>query len=304
MEIFEVPVQGFCGGVNQAIRLAKKIVSEHPGEKITVLGSLVHNSFVNSHLEAQGLHILEAKGKTRLELLDQIDDGLVIFTAHGVSNAVREKAREKGMVCIDASCPYVLSTQKLIAQKRKEGYTLFYIGIKAHPEAEAAMDCRLESDAPSNPSERPAFYLIETEEDIPEGVTGKIFVTNQTTMSVSGLKDLFDRIAQKYPQAEFGSEICNATRLRQQAVMNLKDQGYDLLVVIGDPKSNNTRKLAQTGLEAGIPHVLQIESASGVDGFDFARIQKVAVTSGASTPEFLKNETIERLHQIDQGLNK
>lgn len=286
MEIFEVPVQGFCGGVRRAVDLARKTVRENPDRKVTVLGSLVHNAYVNDELRSMGVEIVEAKGKTRLDLLDDVEDGILIFTAHGVSDKVREKAKAKGLECIDASCPFVLSTQSLIKKKRAEGYTIFYIGKKGHPEAEGAMESEEN------------FFLIEKKDDLPEEDFEKIFVTNQTTMSVLDLEDLFDEIKARYPHAEFCSEICTATRLRQQAVMDLQDKSIDLLIVIGDPQSNNTRKLSLTGKKAGIERILQIESSDDLRKEDFENVKKVAVTSGASTPDFLLKDVIARLHSF------
>lgn len=284
MEIFEVSPQGFCGGVINAIRIAEDTARKYPDTKITILGSLVHNSFVNRQLEELGLSVVEARDRTRLELLDEVDDGIVIFTAHGISDAVRKKAAEKGLQTIDASCRFVLSTQKIIQEKQEQGYAIFYIGKQGHPEAEGAI----------TPDQN--NYLIETAADIPDHVQGPVFVTNQTTMSVLDLQDLFDEIRRRYPDAEFCSEICTATRLRQQAVYDLKDRQIDLLIVIGDPKSNNTRKLSATGRKAGIPRVLQVESAKEINPEDLDGVNRVAVTSGASTPEFLKREVLDFLH--------
>lgn len=288
MEIIEIKPQGFCGGVFQAMEKAKKAVSEDWPRPITILGSLVHNAYANQELEELGLRILEAKGKTRLELLDEIESGTVIFTAHGVSDAVRQKAAAKGLAALDASCPFVLATQKLIASK-KEGAAIFYVGKAGHPESEGALEgCQ-------------RGYLIEKEADIPEGIEGPIFVTNQTTMSVHELQKVFDAIQARYPQAEVADEICSATRVRQQAVQKLEGQNVDVLVVVGDPASNNTRKLADTGKLAGIPCVVQIENVHSLDLGILEGCQKVAITSGASTPPYLKNEVIEMIRQFDQA---
>lgn len=280
MEIIEVTPQGFCGGVMRAIQIARKTREDNPDTPITVLGMLVHNAFVNQELKDLGLRVVDSSSKSRLELLDEIDEGIVIFTAHGVSNAVRKKATDKHLQIVDASCRFVLITRDLICKRLQEGYTIFYIGKKGHAEAEGAI------------TEDDRQFLIEHIQDIPAGIQGKIFVTNQTTMSVLELEELFAQIQARYPQAEFASEICTATRLRQQAVHDLANRNVDLLLVIGDPKSNNTRKLANTGTRAGIPNVLQIESAADLRLKDLEGIHTVAVTSGASTPEFLKDEVL------------
>ncbi|MBF0578365.1 4-hydroxy-3-methylbut-2-enyl diphosphate reductase [Erysipelotrichaceae bacterium RD49] len=287
MEILDVPVQGFCKGVSKAIETAQKTLHSDCPKPVTVLGSLVHNAYVNQSLGKQGLQVLEAKGKSRLKLLDEIDAGTVIFTAHGVCDQVRAKAEAKGLNIVDASCPFVLATQKLINRKRADGASILYIGKKGHPEAEGAV------------YGHEGIYLIETIDDLPENLTGPIFVTNQTTMSILDLEALFDQIKERYPQAEFCSEICNATRVRQKAILDLAGQNIDCLIVVGDPQSNNTNRLAQIGQAAGIQTIMQVESASQLDLDALKGTHKVAVTSGASTPAYLKDQVIERLNTLN-----
>lgn len=296
-EVIEVNPQGYCGGVMQAIRKAVNLRKEKPEARITLLGSLVHNRYIQQALEELGIEVLEAKGKTRLELLDEIDEGIVVFTAHGVSPAVRKKAQEKGLEVMDASCPFVLSTQKIVAEKIRDGNTILYIGKKGHPESEAVYTS---SDQ---------VILIERKEDIPDGIEGPVFVTNQTTMSVLELQDLFDEILKRYPDAEIHDEICSATRVRQQALLNLKGQDIAVLVVVGDPTSNNTRKLADTGKKAGIPEILQVETASDpalnslclrLQESENRKPQRVAVTSGASTPTLLKDQVVAKLQKNEE----
>lgn len=281
--ILEVKPQGFCGGVRKAIETALAVREANPEATITILGSLVHNRWIREALEQAHIHTLEEPGKTRYELLDQVPEGIVIFTAHGVSPRVRQKAADLGLQVIDASCPFVLSTQKIVDEKRAEGYAIFYIGKNHHPEAEGVYDGRDD------------VYLIESEKDIPEGIRQPILATNQTTMSAADLQDVFAAIKEAYPQAEILDELCSATRVRQQAVANLEGQDIDLLLVVGDPHSNNTRQLENTGKKAGIPHTLRIESAEDLPDwvFDMGRI---AVTSGASTPAALRDRVLEVLN--------
>lgn len=287
MEIIEVQPQGFCQGVAKAIRIAQQTLSQANHGPVTILGSLVHNRFVNEQLEAAGARILNDDGRSRLELLDEIDSGTVIFTAHGVSEKVRRKAAEKGLQVVDASCPFVCQTQKLIRQKADDGCTIFYVGKKGHPEAEGALE-----DEPGR------TVLIERDEDIPDAVQGPVFVTNQTTMSAAEVDALFQSIQRRYPHAEIADELCTATRLRQQAVRSLAGDRIDLLIVIGDPRSNNTRKLADTGRQAGIEQVVCIENRDQLDLAAIASARKVALTSGASTPAFLKEEVLKALRKL------
>lgn len=282
-EIIKVDPQGYCGGVLQAIAIAKKTRLENPDSRITILGNLVHNQYVKKALSYDKLDTIEDKSKTRLELLDEIEEGIVIFTAHGISQEVRQKALNKGLKIIDASCPFVLQTQKIIQQKLSEGSVIFYIGKYCHPEAEAIYST-------SN-----KIYLIEKEEDIPNGIQEPIFVTNQTTMSIFDIQFLFDAIKQAYPEAEFHDEICNATRIRQQAILDLKNQNIDTLIVVGDPSSNNTKQLANIGKKAKIKQVIRINDVNELNVDDLHEARRIAITSGASTPTYLTNQVIKYL---------
>ena len=229
-KVTKVKPQGYCGGVLKAIQTAKECRKQNPDMPITILGNLVHNSYVKKALQLYDLKTIEDPSKTRWELLDQILEGIVIFTAHGVSDRVREKANAKGLKIIDATCEYVSFIHSLIKDKLSEGYTIVYIGKKNHPESEAVLEI---SDK---------VHLIETEADL-TFTDEKLFFTNQTTLSSYQTAALYETIVKKYPNAVISNEICNATRCRQQAVMELEK--VDALVVVGDPKSHNTQKLAQ-----------------------------------------------------------
>ncbi|MCF0246545.1 MAG: 4-hydroxy-3-methylbut-2-enyl diphosphate reductase [Ileibacterium sp.] len=283
MEIIEIKPQGYCGGVRQAIAKVLKLKEQHPNEKITVLGTLVHNDYVRQALDQKNIQTLEAKGKTRMELLDEIDEGIVVFTAHGVSDPLRQKAQSKGLQILDASCPFVLQTQKLVKEQVQQEATVFYIGKKGHPEAEAVT------------TSHDKVYLISCEDDIPKGVKGPVFVTNQTTMSILDIQDLFEKIKAKYPDALMNDEICNATRVRQQAILDLKENRPDVLIVVGDPSSNNTLQLEAIGKKAGIEKVIRIEKAADLDLSCLDSNAKVAVTSGASTPAWLRQQVLDLL---------
>ena len=276
-----VKPQGYCGGVLKAIETAKNTRIQYPNKKITILGNLVHNQYVKKALQYYSIDTIEDKTKTRYELLDEINEGIVIFTAHGVSPKVYKKAKDKGLILIDASCPFVLQTQKIVKKYLDEDYTIFYIGKNKHPEAESIYTM---SDH---------VYLIEPHKDIPKINTSKIFVTNQTTMSIYELKDTFEKIKSLYPFAIFHDEICNATRVRQQAILNLKN--VDCLIVVGDPTSNNSQKLVDIGKKAGIQDIFSIQTVEDIDKKDFEKYSTIAITSGASTPTYLTNQVKDYL---------
>ncbi len=283
MEIIPVVPRGYCKGVVRAIEIAKKCAVDYPDQKITVLGMIVHNQHVVDALKQLNIHTVEDKKKNRIQLLDEIDEGVVIFTAHGISEQAKQKALEKGLICVDASCTDVIETQRLVKEKINEGYHVLYIGKKNHPEAEAVLAI----------SEH--VHLITSINDLNLNLNAKLFVTNQTTMSILEIEEIIDQIAKKWPDAQIMREICNATSIRQKAVLDLKEKEIDLLIVVGDPHSNNTTKLKSLGSESNIPHVIMIESVFDLKEEQIRNHQRIAVTSGASTPTVLTNQVIDTL---------
>ncbi len=285
MEIVKVIPSGYCKGVVNAIRLAKQTRIDNPEEKIYVLGMLVHNSYVSDELSALGIVTLDDSIKSKEELLNDIDEGIIIFTAHGISEKIKNKVIAKGLKFVDASCVDVLKTQNIIKEKLKEGYDVIYFGKKKHPEAEAVISI---SDH---------IHLVTNEEDLKdlEIDNDKIFLTNQTTMSYLELKDLIEKVKEKYPDTVVQKEICNATSSRQEAIYKLEN--CDLLYVVGDVKSNNTNKLVEVGKRHGIKKVLLIQNYKDINDEDLIGTDKVCVTAGASTPPSLIKEVIDYLKE-------
>ncbi|MCR5299979.1 MAG: 4-hydroxy-3-methylbut-2-enyl diphosphate reductase [Erysipelotrichaceae bacterium] len=281
MEIKRVIPSGYCKGVVRAVMMAKQARKDHPGEKIYVLGRIVHNRYVAEALKLYDIETLEGPF-SKEELLDQVDEGIIIFSAHGISSAIKQKALEKGLKVIDASCEDVIATQELIRKKLSEGFKVLYIGKKNHPEAEAVLS--ISKDI------HPVYSSADIEKIAPEG---KIFVTNQTTMSLFEVRDLFAAIAERFPEAEFEKEICSATTRRQQAVIDLKDA--DLLIVVGDPGSNNSNKLREIGLKNGVKEAFMIEDASQLEEAWLKGKEKIYVTAGASTPPYLTDQVIQTI---------
>ena len=283
MKIIPLVPRGYCKGVVNAINLARQCAKDYPDTPITVLGMIVHNEYVVRALEHLNIKTLEAKGKTRLELLDEIDEGVVLFTAHGVADAVIEKARAKGLIPIDASCSDVIYTKKQVQKRLEEGYTVLYIGKKGHPEAEAIV------------SASPHVLLIDSLEAVQRlNWTGeKLALTNQTTMSILEIGEIIAAVKEKYPHCLVEEEICSATRMRQEAVLKL--ERADLLYVVGDPHSNNSAKLKKIALQRGIPQVELIETCRQIKADDLLNKEIVAVTAGASTPTYLTQQVIDVL---------
>lgn len=287
MKVIKVAPRGYCKGVVRAITMAKECAKNYPNQPITILGMLVHNRYVMEALADLHIKTIDDKRKTRIELLDEINEGVVIFTAHGISPQVIAKARAKGLTCVDASCPDVMKTQQIVQEQIAQGHTVFYIGKNHHPEAEAI--CSLSDH----------IYLIEKKEDIPDIPNASIFVTNQTTMSIFDIEVLFEDIRKIYPQAVFSQEICNATRIRQEAVANLAHAQVDVLYVVGDPSSNNSNRLAQIAKEHGVAQVYLIDDVYGIQEEQLINANCVAVTAGASTPTYLTNQVIAYLENYE-----
>lgn len=286
MEIIKVVPSGYCKGVVNAIKLAKKTRIDNPKDKIYVLGMLVHNSYVSKELEEMNIITLDDTNKSKEELLEEINDGIIIFTAHGIADSIKQKAINKHLTYVDASCVDVLKTQNIIKDYIKKSYDVIYFGKHKHPEAEAVLSI-------SN-----KIHLISNDEDLNNLNidNNKIFLTNQTTMSYLELSDLIEKVKIKFPQIIIEKEICNATSSRQLAISKLND--CDLLYVVGDTKSNNTNKLVEIGKNNGIKKVLLIQNYADINISDLKDVNKVYVTAGASTPPNLIDEVISYLKDI------
>lgn len=286
MEVVSVRPRSYCRGVVLAIRKALAVKAEHPDEEVSLLGLLVHNKWVVEALARKGIRTVAEPGLDRLQLLDRVPRGYVIFSAHGVSDAVREKAKRLGLKVEDATCPEVRSTQDLVDEKLAAGFYVFYIGKKGHPEAVAVT------------AGKERLSLITSADDVPVLPEGqKIFVTNQTTLSIHDLAAVFAKIREMYPQAEFANEICSATRRRQEAVKEATD--VDVMLVVGDPHSNNTAMLAKIAEESGVPQVYRIETAADLDLSWFEPQMRVGVTAGASTPSYLYRQVEDYLRELN-----
>ena len=285
MEVKSIVPRGYCKGVVRAIDIAKK--ASHLNEPVYILGMIVHNQYIVNALEELGVHTIDIKGKTRLELLDEIDEGTIIITAHGAGDDVFKKAKKKGLNVIDASCLDVIKTHDLIKEKINEGHEILYIGKKGHPEAEGVLSINKEK-----------IHLITKKEDIDHVDTNKKYVmTNQTTMSLYDVYDLCEYAKKVLPNVEIEKETCTATKIRQEAIKNIEDD-VDIVFIVGDPHSNNTKKLASIAGEN--KDVYMIESINDLDIHVLKGKKKAAVSSGASTPTYLTNQIIQFLQQFNE----
>ncbi|OUQ12656.1 4-hydroxy-3-methylbut-2-enyl diphosphate reductase [Massilimicrobiota sp. An142] len=286
MQVKAITPRGYCKGVVRAIEIAKNAQNEQ--QPIYILGMIVHNQYIVDALKERGIQTIDIPGQTRLELLNQIQHGTVIVTAHGASEQVFEKAKNKGLNVIDASCLDVIKTHDLIKKKLNEGYDILYIGKKGHPEAEGAISI-----------DEKRVHLITSKNDIQMMDPNKHYVmTNQTTMSLYDVYDLCEYAKTILPHVTIEKETCTATKIRQEAIKNMEED-IDIVFIVGDPHSNNTQKLASIASEKKEVHM--IESLDDLNINWLKGKKKAAVSSGASTPTYLTNQVIEFLHQFNEN---
>lgn len=285
LEIIKLTPRGYCYGVVDAINLVKRVAKDPATPRpVYVLGQIVHNRHVIDEMTELGVITLD--GEDRLALLDQVETGTVIFTAHGVSPAVKIKAKAKGLNVLDATCPDVTKTHDLIRELVAQEYRIIYIGKKGHPEPEGAVGV-----APER------VHLVERAADLDAlslGPEQKLAVTNQTTLSQWDTLDLMDEVKRRWPWVEVHNEICMATQLRQEAVAKTAPEA-DLVVVVGDVRSNNSNRLVQVAREKAGKEAYLVDSEADLDPQWFEGKAKVAITSGASTPTQVTRRVIQRI---------
>ncbi|WP_144526687.1 4-hydroxy-3-methylbut-2-enyl diphosphate reductase [Peribacillus simplex] len=290
MKVIKISPRGYCYGVVDAMVIARNAALDKTLPRpIYILGMIVHNKHVTDAFEEEGIITLD--GSNRNDIIEQVDSGTVIFTAHGVSPEIRKIAEKKGLVTLDATCPDVTATHDLIREKQAEGYQIIYIGKKGHPEPEGAVGV-----APD------VVHLVQKDEDV-EALSlnsDKIIVTNQTTMSQWDVLDIMDKVKEKFPHAEVHKEICLATQVRQEAVAEQAGEA-DVLIVVGDPKSNNSNRLAQVSQEIAGTRAYRIADISELNLEWLKDAETVAVTSGASTPTPITKEVIAFLEQYEEN---
>lgn len=295
MDITKIAPRGYCYGVVDAMVIARNAAMDKTLPRpIYILGMIVHNKYVTDAFEDEGIITLD--GGNRLEILEQIDEGTVVFTAHGVSPQVKERAKEKGLTCIDATCPDVEFTHDLIREKTADDYDVIYIGKKGHPEPEGAIGVSPEH-----------VHLVETMEDLHELpdylIDRKLIVTNQTTMSQWDVSHLMDDLKERFPHIDVHKEICMATQVRQEAVADQAKEA-ELLIVVGDPKSNNSNRLAQVSKDIAHTNAHRISSLDELQTEWLDDVESVAITAGASTPTPIVKEVIDYIKKYDEENNE
>lgn len=293
MKVYPVVPRGYCKGVVRAIAVAKRCAQEYPNKPIYILGMIVHNQYIVNALENLGIQTIDEPGKTRLELLEKINQGVVLITAHGASDEVFKKAQQKGLIVIDATCEDVVKTHQLIKDMLEIGKEVLYIGKKGHPEAEGTLAI--------DPQK---IHLIQSIHDI-ESIADKqkpYVITNQTTMSLWDIYTICEYAKDKLENVEIIKETCNATKIRQEAIAHLEPT-IDLVIIVGDPHSNNTTRLAAIARERANKEVVKIESIHDLNINLLKGKKHIAISAGASTPTYLTNQVITYLKNLPEDFS-
>ncbi|PKO39021.1 MAG: 4-hydroxy-3-methylbut-2-enyl diphosphate reductase [Betaproteobacteria bacterium HGW-Betaproteobacteria-6] len=282
MEIILANPRGFCAGVERAIAIVERALEKF-GAPIYVRHEVVHNKFVCDDLRA--------KGAVFIEELDEVPAGsTVIFSAHGVSKAVRADAEARGLKVFDATCPLVTKVHVEVGKMRNQTREVVMIGHKGHPEVEGTMG---QSEG--------GMYLVETAEDVarlevnyPEQLS---FVT-QTTLSVDDAAVVIDALRERFPdiRGPKKDDICYATQNRQDAVKALAET-CDLVIVVGSPNSSNSRRLKEVASARGVSAYL-VDGQSEIQANWLEGKRKIGVTAGASAPEILVFQVVERIRAL------
>jgi 4-hydroxy-3-methylbut-2-en-1-yl diphosphate reductase len=281
-EVLLAEPRGFCAGVDRAIEIVERALAKF-GAPIYVRHEIVHNTYV--------VNDLKAKGAIFIEELSEVPPGAtLVFSAHGVSQAVRKEAQARGFSVFDATCPLVTKVHVEVAKLHKEGYDFIMIGHKGHPEVEGTMGQLTEG-----------IYLVEDVGDV-ERVqvvqSDKLAVVTQTTLSVDDAADILAAVKRRFPKVREPKQqdICYATQNRQDAVKVLAPQ-VDVLIVVGSPTSSNSNRLRELGERLGA-HAYMVDQPEDLKPEWLEGKMRVGLTAGASAPEILVQQVITRLKAL------
>jgi len=279
MKVVLASPRGFCAGVDRAVEIVENAIDKF-GAPIYVRHEVVHNRFVVDRLRKLGAVFVDE--------LDEVPDGAtVIFSAHGVSKAVRDEAERRDLRVFDATCPLVTKVHKEVIRYREQGREVVLIGHKGHPEVEGTLG-----------QVGDGVYLVETEQDVqtvkPVSPQNLAYVT-QTTLSVDDTRKVVDALRQRFldmaePKKD---DICYATQNRQDAVKRLAEE-CEVVLVVGSPNSSNSNRLREVAESRGA-RAYQIDGPEDIESGWFENIRTVGVTAGASAPEVLVQRVIDRL---------
>ena len=289
MEVLLANPRGFCAGVDRAIDIVNRAL-EVFGAPIYVRHEVVHNKFVVEDLRSRGALFVD-------ELDEVPDDSIVIFSAHGVSQAVRSEASRRSLKVFDATCPLVTKVHIEVARYSAEGRECILIGHRGHPEVEGTMG-QYDTTAGGD------IYLVENEEQVASLVvrnSARLSYVTQTTLSMDDTARVIEALRQRFPkiQGPRKDDICYATQNRQDAVKQLAAQ-CDLVLVVGSPNSSNSNRLRELAERMGAAAYL-LDGAGDIDPQWLQGKSRIGVTAGASAPEVLVREVLEGLRALGAG---
>lgn len=285
MQILLANPRGFCAGVDRAISIVERALEIY-GTPIYVRHEVVHNRYVVDGLRDRGAIFIEEIGEVP-------DGAILIFSAHGVSQAVRAEAKNRDLTVFDATCPLVTKVHMEVARASRKGVEAILIGHAGHPEVEGTMGQYSNDDG--------GMYLVESPEDVwnlQVKDEGNLCFMTQTTLSVDDTSAVIDALRERFPQiiGPRKDDICYATTNRQEAVRYLAERA-DVVLVVGSKNSSNSNRLAELSQRAGIPAYL-IDSANDIQERWLTDAACVGVTAGASAPDILVQQVIERLKSL------
>ncbi|HHF7210213.1 TPA: 4-hydroxy-3-methylbut-2-enyl diphosphate reductase [Haemophilus influenzae] len=285
MKIILANPRGFCAGVDRAISIVELALEIH-GAPIYVRHEVVHNRFVVNGLRERGAIFVE-------ELSEVPDGAIVIFSAHGVSQAVRQEARDRNLKVFDATCPLVTKVHMQVARASRKGTKAILIGHKGHPEVEGTMGQYSNEDG--------GIFLIEKVEDIARlsmQENDNLTFMTQTTLSLDDTAETIAALKEKYPaiQGPHKNDICYATTNRQEAVRELAKLS-DLVLVVGSKNSSNSNRLAELASRMGVKSQL-LDDPADIQADWFNDVKTIGITAGASAPEELVQSIISRLKRF------
>jgi 4-hydroxy-3-methylbut-2-enyl diphosphate reductase len=273
--------RGFCAGVDRAIEIVERALRKF-GAPIYVRHEIVHNTYVVNDLKAKGAIFIE-------DLADVPPGATLVFSAHGVSQAVRREAAERGFAVFDATCPLVTKVHVEVAKLAREGFEFIMIGHKGHPEVEGTMG---QLDA--------GIYLVEDVDDVAQvrPRSDRLAVVTQTTLSVDDAAEILAAVKRRFPAVREPKkqDICYATQNRQDAVKLLAPQ-VDVVIVVGSPTSSNSNRLRELAQRLGTPAYM-VDNAADLKREWFDACPRVGLTAGASAPEVLVQDVIARLREF------
>jgi 4-hydroxy-3-methylbut-2-enyl diphosphate reductase len=273
--------RGFCAGVDRAIEIVERALKRF-GAPVYVRHEIVHNTYVVNDLKAKGAIFIE-------DLAEVPAGATLVFSAHGVSKAVRDEADRRGFRVFDATCPLVTKVHVEVDKLAREGYEFVMIGHKGHPEVEGTMG-----------QLNDGIYLVEDVADVAsvQPRSGKLAVVTQTTLSVDDAAEILAEVKRRFPHVREPKkqDICYATQNRQDAVKLLAPK-VDVVVVVGSPTSSNSNRLRELAERLGTPAYM-VDCAADLRPEWFETRPRVGLTAGASAPEVLVREVIERLRAL------